>query len=419
MTQRRIDTDIHDPGRNTTGEPTEAQAFLGITFICLMSVVVTMNYVNHGPVIGLISAEFDLAAGAAGTLSTAVAFGSLLTMLPGGLLSDRFGPRRIVTIGFFLVAFTNLTAGLWSPTFSALLAWRVLNGVGQGIAFAAGAAYARAIFVRHGVHLAQGLYGASALLGSGAALVVMPPLVGPNQDWRQAFVLSGIGVLAAWAAWTFIAPAGPGPRPGQPMTLKPVLGQRNVPLFAMCHMAGFGLALVISTWSTAYLMQAFGLPIEQAGLIGSLLLVTGIASRTGGGALLEHGVRPLLLIRGALCLAAGGLVLMALPLGVLGVAIGGLLVTGVGIGLPYAPVYNGAAASAAESPAAAQSVVGLGAQIFTIVSAPLVGALMDLSGSFAVAFLVLAGFVLLVLGGTLGLQPFALAPTERSTVLAK
>ena len=67
-----------------------------------------------------------------------------------------------------------------------------------------------------------------------------------------------------------------------------------------------------------------------------------------------------------------------------------VVITGLGVGFPYAAVFNGAAASVPASAASAQAVVGWGGLLTAIFGAPLVGVLLDATGSFTAGFLVLA-----------------------------
>jgi nitrate/nitrite transporter NarK len=383
-----------------------------LLLICLVAVAVATNYTIQGPVLGLIRAEFALSSADAGTIATAFFGGAALTMLAGGAIADRIGTRPAVTLGLLLVAVGNLGAGLLSPSFPLLLAWRVLGGLGSGFGFAAGASYTRSIFDERGRHLAQGLYGASFLLGAGITLAYIPILAGPSGDWRLAFTLNAIAVAAMWVTWTLLspaevrAPAATGARAAMAVALR----ERNTWLLALCHMCGFGMAIVIGTWVTLYLVDAFGLPLATAGLIGSLSPITGIAARASGGVILEGGVGPIWLIRGGLSLAVIGLTTMALA-PILPLAIVGLLVTGLGVGLPYAAVFNGAAASARTSPASAQAFVGWGGLLTAIYGPPLVGSLLDATGNFAASFLVFAAIVVAVLAMTLLIRPFDLAAT--------
>lgn len=390
--------------------PSSTQAPRALMLICAFAIVAATNYTNHGPVLGLISGEFGLDAASAGALATAFFLGSAATMLWGGSFADRRGARLGVTGGFLLVPLSMIACGTLSPTYPLLLAWRFVGGAGGGFAFAAGAAYTRGVFGGRGQHLAQGLYGASFLAGSGSTLVFMPFLAGADGDWRRAYLVSGLVALAIWFAWWRLAPAGPAAAAGtgRQLGLGPALRSRNGWLLALCHNCGFGLAMVLGTWVVTYVTRGFGLPLAVAGGFGSLVLVVGILGRTGGGLLLERGLAPIRLIRLALGLAVVGLVTMALA-GGLAVALAGLIVTGAGIGLPYAAVFNGAAASVPSSPASAQAFVGWGGGWAAVVAPPLVGGLLDLTGGLASGFLLLAGFTALVLLATLAMRPFSFA----------
>ena len=386
-----------------------------LLLICAVAVASATNYTIQGPVLGLIRAEFGLTSADAGAIATAFFAGAAVTMLAGGTIADRIGARPAVTLGFLLLVVGNLGAGLLAPTFPALLGWRVLGGLGSGFSFAAGASYTRSIYDERGRHLAQGLFGASFLLGSGITLVYVPFLAGPSEDWRQAFTLSALGVAGVWAAWTLLAPGQPPSRAGAGPggTLASALRVRNTWLLALCHMCGFGMGIVIGTWVTLYLTDSFGLPTAAAGPIGSLTLVMGIAARTLGGVILEGRVPAVRIIRAGLACAALGLTTIALA-PVLWVAIAGLIVTGFGIGFPYAAVFNGAAASARTSPASAQAVVGWGGTLTAIFGPPLVGTLLDATGDFAVGFLALGAIVVAVLALTALIHPIDLAVGDRA-----
>ena len=384
-----------------------------LLLICAVAIAVSTNYTNHGPVLGFISGEFGLSAASAGAIATAFFLGSATLMLLGGALADRYGPRPVVTVGFLVTCLSTVGCGLFAPTYPALLVWRFVGGIGGGVAFAAGAAYTRSVFTGRGQHLAQGLYGASFLAGSASTLLYMPFLAGADGDWRRAYAVSGLVAFGVWAAWWRLAPAGPSARERETardgtVGLGPAFRARNSWLLACCHMCGFGLAMVLGTWVVTYISAGFGVSVVVGGLLGSLVLVLGIAGRSAGGLVLERGLPPIRVIRLGLAVAVVGLATMALA-GSLALAVGGLLVTGVGVGLPYAAVFNGAAASVPSSPASAQGLVGWGGVMTAVVGPPLVGQLLDVTGGFATGFLVLAAFTSIVLLATLALRPFSFA----------
>lgn len=362
--------------------------------------------------LGFIRADLGIGAAEAGAIATAFFIGGASTMLFGGLIADRIGTKPAVTAGFLLVVVSNLGIGLASPTYEALLAWRVLGGLGGGFSFAAGAAYTRSIFDDRGRHFAQGLYGAAFLLGSSLVLVTIPWLAGPDGDWRTAFTISAGLVAASWLAWALLAPIEPTPirQGGAGAAFLRAVRERNTILLALCHMCGFGMAMVVGTWVTLYLVDTFGLAVATAGVLGSIGLVLGIVGRVSGGGILEAGVAPIRLIRGALLAAAAGLACLgfatylAAPAGLV-LAMAAIVATGLGVGLPYAAVFNGAAASVPDSPASAQAIVGVGGLLIAIVGPPLVGGLLDATGGFGAGFLVLAAVVVVVLGLTTLLRP--------------
>ena len=227
--------------------------------------------------------------------------------------------------------------------------------------------------------------------------------------------ISSTWKLPAVASVNAVNACPPSTATGGRIGLAPALRARNSWVLACCHMCGFGMAMVLGTWVVTYLTAGFGLSLVVGGILGSVLLVLGIAARSGGGLILERGLPPIRLIRLGLVLAMVGLATMALA-GSLAVAIAGLLATGVGVGLPYAAVFNGAAASVPSSPASAQGFVGWGGAMTAVVGPPLVGQLFDVTGGFASGFLVLAAFTTLVLLATLALRPFSF--TADGTVAA-
>jgi NNP family nitrate/nitrite transporter-like MFS transporter len=381
-----------------------------LLLICAFAVAVSTSYTNHGPILGLIRDEFALNAASAGGIATAFFLGTAVTMLFGGAAADRYGARPAVTAGFLVACLSTVGCGLLAPSYPALLVWRFLGGLGGGFGFAAGAAYTRGVFSGRGQHLAQGLYGASFLAGSAVTLIYMPLLAGADGDWRRAYLVSGLAVLGIWIAWWRMAPAGPqaiGASDGG-FGLGAAIRARNSWLLALCHMCGFGLAMILGTWVVTYVTTSFELPLVIGGLLGSLVLILGIIARSSGGLILERGLSPVHLIRLGLAFAVVGLATLAVA-GHLLPAITGLLLTGIGVGLPYAAVFNGAAESAPSSPASAQGFVGWGGVMTAIVGPPLVGQLFDATGGFASGFLVIAAFAALVLVSTLALRPFSFA----------
>jgi predicted MFS family arabinose efflux permease len=68
-----------------------------------------------------------------------------------------------------------------------------------------------------------------------------------------------------------------------------------------------------------------------------------------------------------------GVALLALPERPLAVALAGAFILGFGVGLPYAPVFNTAAASLPRAPGAAQGLAAIGGTTGVLIGAPVMG----------------------------------------------
>ena len=150
------------------------------------------------------------------------------------------------------------------------------------------------------------------------------------------------------------------------------------------HAAGFGMAIASGTWITVYLLREFGLPLELSGLLGSLLLVLAVLGRPLGGFLVarRHVPTRLVMRLGDLAILLG-VALLALPGRPLAIALGGAVLIGLGVGLPYSAVFNTAAASLPGAPGAAQGLAAIGGVIGVMVGAPAMGFAVQTFGFWA------------------------------------
>ncbi|HLH26454.1 MAG TPA: MFS transporter [Chloroflexota bacterium] len=355
------------------------------------------NYTNHGPLIPLISADLGLTAAQAGLMSTAFFTGLLLTALVVGYQIDRDGGKRVLVPSFAVLVAGNLLVA-FVPNLGLLLLAKFIAGLGAGGCFTAGLSYTRVMAPPGRRFLAQGLFGGTYLAVSGSTVYLMPALAAPL-GWRGALLLTGLAIGALGVVYAVLAPGDPGiPTPGG---IFYALRSRDAWILSFVHMCGFGLAMVMATWAAVFLVHDRGLPLQEASLLGSLVLLGGVAWRPLGGALVDRRViGSLRLMRLSLVVAIGGLIWLALGWAGLAGAVLGLLVVGLGTSLPYAAVFNGAALSVPESPASAQALVGWAGAFLVLLGPPIVGALLETTGSFAAGYLVLAAFVVATLVGT-------------------
>jgi nitrate/nitrite transporter NarK len=358
------------------------------------------NYTNHAPLVPALIANFHFSQALAGLLTTGIFLTHAAMQIPGGHLADRFGATRVLMAALALVCAGNFAIG-FANAYWQLLFWKVFVGVGTGTCFVTGARFITGLFTGQRLHMAQGLYGGSVLMGSGFVIFAVPHFQAAF-GWRGAFFATATVATAAWIAWVAAAPpiAVALRLPG---SLRGMLANPQLWLLGLVQMASFGLAIVAGAWISALLRQDLGVPPARAGLVGSVVLLLGIIIRPLGGALVPRmGVRRLL--RVSLLLSAAGCLWLGSGVDTLVPAAAAIVLLGVGCGLPYAGLFNGAAGLYRDRAGAAMGLVNMLGILMILAGAPLVGYLADWTGNFQSSFLVLGAFTLCVLASTLRIK---------------
>jgi nitrate/nitrite transporter NarK len=372
----------------------------GLAAVCAVGFAFSANYTNHAPMVTALAAEFKFRLAAAGLLTTGIFLTHGGIQIPGGHIVDKIGTKRVLPIALAIVCLGNIALGL-SGSYGQLLFWKVFVGLGTGTCFVAGARYVANAFAGPRLHLAQGYYGGSVLLGSGFVIYAIP-LLSAAFGWRNAFFSTAGVAIAACVIWMLIHPDVPA-AVHKTAPMGAMLASPQLWLLGLVQMASFGLVIVIGVWITTYLSKSFQLTAVQAGRIGSLVLVAGVATRPIGGMLIPRwGARRTLQVGLALNVAA--CLCFGLGLGSLTRAAAGVALLGIGAGLPYAAAFNRAAALYPGRAGAAMGFVNMLGIVMILAAPPLIGQMVDRSGSFQVSFLALGAFTLAVLGTTLAIH---------------
>jgi MFS transporter, DHA2 family, methylenomycin A resistance protein len=261
-----------------------------------------------------------------------------IVLLPAGALVDRFGARRLSLIGLALFAI-GAGAGALMSSIGALIATRVVQGVGAGLVSPAALAGAVSGFPPERRGSALGIWGASA----GVSNLVEPLLGGlltVSLGWRAAWwALVPLALISA-AAIERQLPATL--HSGEAGDRAPTL---NRVVMAATLVAALTFAVMIGCFYLAsqYLQRAAGYSAlgASAALVIVALLV-GAAAPLTGRLVDEHGERlPAML---GFVLAAGGLALLAIPSMPLAdlVTILPLIPVGLGLGMLFVPTSRAA-----------------------------------------------------------------------------
>jgi nitrate/nitrite transporter NarK len=262
------------------------------------------------------------------------------------------------------------------------------------VAFVAGMRYATLVVPPARVHQALGLYGGFVQLGGGTSLYLIP-LLSSVMGWRRALIASSGLVALSTVAWLVLASNLRPSQVGSPLTH--AARSAKVWILGLVHTATFGLAILVGTWVTTFLVHDFGLSLVSAGVAGSTILVLGVISRPLGGLMIDRrvlGARAVM--KASLLGGTAGLLLLAWPGRPLIVAVVAIAALGIVFAAPYAAVMNTASAAVPRAPGAAVGLVSAVALLIISFVAPAVGAVFSAAGSFSLAFGALAAFSLLV-----------------------
>ncbi|MFG2841213.1 MFS transporter [Streptomyces zaomyceticus] len=361
-----------------------------------------------------LGAEFDLDRTQQGLVVSAFFLAYALCQIPGGLLADRFGGRR-VTLWALLTwsVFTALTGFAWS--FAVLLALRFAFGAAEGIFPPA----AMKVLVERTRPEERMSANGTVMSSNALAAVITPLAVAPLVaafGWRSAFwSTAALGVLALLAVRLWL-PAPPPRTDGAAETARPALGAvlRKGVLWRFALMM-FGYNTIVwglNTWVPSYLSEERGVSLTSAGaLVAVPALGAALATVVGGRISDRLGGHHRTVIVPGMAVAAVALLLMANAPTVTGFVVFGTVAV-FAASLAYMPIF--AVPLAGLAPAyvgVGSAVVIFGGQVAGMVAPPVMGALAD-AFSFQVAF----GF--LVLGAVVAAVMACLTPQDAAAFRA-
>jgi MFS family permease len=145
--------------------------------------------------------DYDLSLTEVGLVLAAANIGSMATLLPWGLLTDRIGERAVLTIGL-LGCSAALAGAAFTPSFAGLVAMLTVAGASGGSVNAASGRAVMSWFSPAQRGLALGIRQTAVPLGGAAAALVLPPVAAAGGT-RAALLCLAAGCLATALAGAF------------------------------------------------------------------------------------------------------------------------------------------------------------------------------------------------------------------------
>lgn len=297
-----------------------------IAIMFTASIVSFMDRMAMSVVLPFIKADFQLGAFESGAVMSAFFVGYSLSQIPGGLLSDRFGIRRVLTVAMLWWSFFTAITGLVG-SFVQMLVVRVLFGAGEGV-FPASAFKTVAVwFPKRERATANAIMLSSSRLGAAIAPLVVVALMHIG-GWRTVFFSLFIpGLLVTLLCWLFVAdspftsrritpaeladfeePAGSEAAPtAAALSIRDVLRQENLLKYCLIYFTFDFAYWGFTSWLPTYLIEARGFSMVQMGIGASLPFLAGTVGCVFGGWLSDRffsGRRKILIVAAQLSSAA-------------------------------------------------------------------------------------------------------------------
>jgi NNP family nitrate/nitrite transporter-like MFS transporter len=204
-----------------------------------------------------------------------------------GLLSDRFGGRRVFALLMLLTA-----AAVYAVSAVSRFPLFLLAALGLGFsggAFAIGVSYVSNWFDRAQQGTALGIFGAGTI---GTAVTTFgAPLLVDALGWRETVQIYAAALAISAAVFYLLTSEDPASAARAAGTVKPrQLADQLLPLarlqvwrFSLYYFFVFGAFVALASWLPRYYMGMYGLSLAKAGLLTTAYALPAAAFRALGG----------------------------------------------------------------------------------------------------------------------------------------
>lgn len=208
--------------------------------------------------------------------------------IPAGILTDRYGGRRMFTAICLVTLVPTALVGFSSDSYAALLVSGFLLGV-AGTSFAVGVPFVNAWYRPERRGFATGVFGAG-MGGTALSALLTPPLVERLGLLQTHLAVCAALVVAAAVSWLAMRDA-PQWRPNREPALPrfaSVLKRGDTWQLSMLYALAFGGFVAFSTYLPTMLTTAYGFAQTEAGVRTAGFSLAAVAARPLGGTLSDR-----------------------------------------------------------------------------------------------------------------------------------
>lgn len=369
--------------------------------VALLGLLVFINYVDRGNLATagpLVKDELALTNTQFGILISAFFWAYAPAQLIAGWMAQRFNTYAVLTGGLVIWALATIGIG-FSSGFLALLLLRLALGIGESVAFPCSSKLIAEQVPQEKLGMANAQIALGLTLGP-AFGIFCGGLLMAAYGWRLSFILFGVLSLLWLIPWLRVqrdAGRHSAPLPDRSPSLMEIMRCRSAWGTAIGHFCINYSFYFLLAWLPLYLVKTQGFTIAEMAEIGGIVYLLQAAGSVIAGRVSDGWIvagmsptraRKTMLVGGCLIIGA---CMIAVVLGDWRVAIAALMVSGLAAGMTSSNTF--AVGQTCAGPHAAGKWVGFQnfvGNIAGIVAPALTGYLVDTSGTFVSAFVIVA-----------------------------
>ncbi len=267
-----------------------------VVFAAFMAGVIGAGHIGKVPAaLPAIRGELGLSLVLAGWVVSAFSATGMVLGTVAGVVSDRFGHRRICIIGMLLVMAGSL-AGAFAPSGVFLLAARFLEGVGFLLIVVAAPSIISQAATPADRRLAVAMWGSYMPAGMAAILLATPFLL-DAVGWRGTWIVMA-AVSLAWALFMLVAFGRTGkeeaarPSAEAPWRSLVITASARGPWLLALAFSFYTLSwLALMVWLPTYAVEQRGLTVRDAAFLTLVAVAVNFPGNLGGAWLLSRGLK--------------------------------------------------------------------------------------------------------------------------------
>jgi CP family cyanate transporter-like MFS transporter len=261
--------------------------------LLLLLTAQSFAWLAPAPILQEIRTGLGISLSSAGLIISIIALCIGIFSLLGAVAVERIGALRALVIGIWLMAIGQVASG-YAPGFAALLACRVLEGVGYGLVISPPGALTMQWFGEGEWPYINMVNFSFGYVGLTAVFRATPALFAAVGSWRMTLLWYGVGSAGVALLWTIFGrerraeTAAPAPSaieaPAERTSaLADVAKIRNVLLIAGGLFGGMWVFQIYTAFLPEFFRTYRGMSLSEASLMTQVLPFTGLFAALGGG----------------------------------------------------------------------------------------------------------------------------------------